>query len=787
MGIGEGPDEIAHLDHVFFRFTRPGAYNYVARGLTEPGMASIGQGHQPPFYYWFCAQVLRPFISPAEIAPFFDYQAGLYYSAAGVLMGGSSNCHFRQSTHYPTAADRPVVRAINLLRAMNALLLSISVFIVYIIGRMVYPKRPSLALGMAAFHAGIPTALWRSTFVTNDNLVSLIGTVVFLICIVYLKRPRQGFLTLSVATALAAIAFATKYTGIAALGMILFTLLVDSRLTPVRRAALMCVVSAAAFILVLPILLANYYTDHDILLITAVIREFPYLHIPNSLMTMICDLRFIWSVISRMWISIHNLGSLDTGFPPWKMHVWTCLLPCVLFGVLYHMLSGQTQCVRERRTLVVSILSMLGALAVVLQFGTVFPIPEGRYIHVAIAPLCIIVVVGISTCLSLFLRRRAADAATTTLCLFLAAFGSVTTFNYQVDKYYHCMSPESGDVEAGADFGAGDLDGDRIDELFIFYRHPARLFLAKYDGKTFRIEPKWTRAIGLQGDTPEIHDVNADGIGDVTLWRPSAQAVYILDGKSIIGHDETLSPYSDRANKVYSVTFPQPLSYQSSLLVGPVDSDPGLEIVAYNSPVAAWFIREGTSDFNHFPFTPTQALRFGGAFKKAFLFPYYSYTFLAAYDRFGGKFHLGSHEQKSYRLTINVPTDANMIVADIDRDLVGDIITWHHGDECLDIRFFKSPQMVFPNSQFLTEDTTKKCLFLDGREFHLTEEFKVFVISLAQDMPLRLAVADKRTGEIVIFPLMTESGIVMRPLKFDPGFLVPTERAKPFQPPRAER
>lgn len=211
--IGEGPDEIAHLDHVFFRFTRPSSQIKVEAGLIEPGLAPQGQGHQAPLYYLLHAGLLRLSLPESLVGPFWDYQAGLSYSSLGEYMGGNRACNVRYDLNESNHERRTIRRAIILLRGANAFFFMLSVLVTYLAARLVFSFHPILALSAAALVAGTPTAVWRSSFVTNDNLVSLIGSLTFLIAVAYVKRG--GMVLLTAGALAAAVAFLVKYTGAA--------------------------------------------------------------------------------------------------------------------------------------------------------------------------------------------------------------------------------------------------------------------------------------------------------------------------------------------------------------------------------------------------------------------------------------------------------------------------------------------------------------------------------------------------------------------------------------------
>jgi len=154
----------------------------VESGFYTPGMAPLGEGHQPPLSYWLGAGVLRLFLSPDEVSSFVDYQAGVMYSSEGKIFGGSSPCSYRlrDLSEAPKEAAK-FRRAIWALRSLNGILLGLTAVLAALASLSLFPGHRLLAFSAGLLVGAAPTAIWRSALVTNDNAVAFFGSLAFVI------------------------------------------------------------------------------------------------------------------------------------------------------------------------------------------------------------------------------------------------------------------------------------------------------------------------------------------------------------------------------------------------------------------------------------------------------------------------------------------------------------------------------------------------------------------------------------------------------------------------------
>ena len=591
--IGEGPDELDHIDYTFFRFTHPDKEIDVQRGLLAPGYGPIGQGHQAPLSYWFGAKFLRLWLSPAEVGSFFDYQAGLVYSSASLGAGGSDLCMVRED---PTRADDPHVKkfrfAIKALRSLNAFYLAVSVLCTFLLGRVCFPDRPRIALLAAMLHASLPTAIWRSTYVSNDNAVAIFCSLTLLLSAIYLlRRSARDWLMLLLMSVAAVLTFLAKYNGIVALGIVLLAILLRSGDTALRKIARGgCVVGL--FVLGVSYdLWTNYRVDGDIFSEQAIIRTVPFLYHPVPFFKLLFDQYFVPLLLERQWLEFQNVGYFDARFSIHSLfYGWHIFLILVALGLIVS-LGSYRRLSRENLQAVLFCFGSFVAMIVVMVYaGTKFPMPAGRYIHPVVGAFSLFAVFSLLSLFSLFAKKYLAVAEKSLLVVF--GFNLVAahmfTAAYFYDSFAQCRTETPLGMIAGADFAAGDLDGDGKDELFLYHRCRTRVFVAKeIDGK-FQIVPEWTRQVGLS-DQFFVADMNGDKHADVILYRPSTGNWFFVSGNWFLKHHKKVSPYSEHALRIRTAKNFVVAGGTGSVF--DVDGDGQKDLVVYDSPQAFAVVR----------------------------------------------------------------------------------------------------------------------------------------------------------------------------------------------------
>ena len=673
--LGSGPDELSHIDHVFFLASNPLRGPKIDQGLYQPGLAPLGQGHQPPLYYALGAGLLSPFLLTGELPTFTDYQAGIGFSYNGFLFGGNEYCSFGKQPNREDPTTKHFRHLLHGLRLSSVLLFVLTAWMAYLAAKILLPKAPFVAISASALTAAVPTAIWRSTYFTNDNLVTLMCSLNFLLGLYFLQKVKGNYLRWGfVLGLLSGLCFLSKYNGILGLGLSLVAVLLKKDLSIYQRIKLFLIVFLSALAIVLPDVLYNIRVDGDITSTQVVSRVVPFLHNPSSFWHVL-QTNFLMTASYRFWLTFHNIYALDQNFPLLAVWIWVYFAGCSLLGLLLQFKFREF----ELRPILYTLSALAGALIILVYFGTKFPLAGGRYLHTAIVPVCLLVSLGFYSVLLFFLKSRSiAASACFVLMLVPFAFGHAVTFSYQNLKFNNCKNATEALIPAGVSPGTFDLDGDGSDEVALFHRIRNRLFLLSQKENSFRVLPEWTRLSGLVTDSVLGADLSGDNVSEVILWRPASKTWFIGNGNSFLGHDKTVSPNLDS-----SVNW-QPIPFQTTSkaepLAGDVDGDGRAELVIgepENGIFRILWLKESTE------VAPSKTLNVSvsGTGTKAFLKREGRDNFLATYDNSSGSLHLRLVD--GFSTSVPLPKHKNIIAIDYQGDGNEELVLWSPGEACL--------------------------------------------------------------------------------------------------------
>ncbi|WP_420641747.1 ArnT family glycosyltransferase [Candidatus Leptofilum sp.] len=166
----ESTDELRH-----YRFVQ-----HIVQRRSLPVQGEVGcsaQGHHPPLFYTlgamatFWVETGQPVCSQPEQNPFWQYR---YWEV------GDDNKNQYLHTAAETFPWTGEALAAHLVRGLNVLIGAGVVYLAWLLGRMLWPKRPSLAVGAAAFVAFNPMFVYMAGSINNDVIAALSGTAVLL-------------------------------------------------------------------------------------------------------------------------------------------------------------------------------------------------------------------------------------------------------------------------------------------------------------------------------------------------------------------------------------------------------------------------------------------------------------------------------------------------------------------------------------------------------------------------------------------------------------------------------
>lgn len=174
--LWESPDEIHHFPMVKYLQTH---------GLQLPSQAegTVGlwqqEGNQPPLYYILSAIL----ISPIDTSDIHDVMRVNPHADIGIIRpDGNLNrlVHHPQNEAFPSSGS---VLASYILRFFSLILGGMTVFVSYHTAKLIFPEKPTLALGAAGINAFIPMYIYISASVSNDNLSTLLANLLLFLLI----------------------------------------------------------------------------------------------------------------------------------------------------------------------------------------------------------------------------------------------------------------------------------------------------------------------------------------------------------------------------------------------------------------------------------------------------------------------------------------------------------------------------------------------------------------------------------------------------------------------------
>ncbi len=174
--LHEATDELRH-----YRFVQH--LVQLHRLPVQGEMACQAQGHHPPLFYalgalaTFWIDTGRDVCYEPPTNPFWQYR---YWEVGD----DNKNLYLHGADEaFPWAGE---ALAAHIVRGLNILIGAATVFLTWLMARVIWLKRPSIALGSAAFVAFNPMFVYMSSAINNDVMAALSGTAVTFACIVLL-------------------------------------------------------------------------------------------------------------------------------------------------------------------------------------------------------------------------------------------------------------------------------------------------------------------------------------------------------------------------------------------------------------------------------------------------------------------------------------------------------------------------------------------------------------------------------------------------------------------------
>ncbi len=682
--LGEGPDEVAHIENSFFRLARPSQIINVERGLYEPGQAPVGQGHQAPLYYKLNSWLLALFHRSNEVGPFVDYLAGINYSSEGLFFGGHHQCSYREPDWLTRSGPHRIYSlSVHMLRWESAFLFLISGVAAYLLGRELFPEKRWAALALTMLYFSIPNAIWRSIFVSNDNLVSCLGAwCTYFIALVALRRNTSALIALVLATLIAVLAFLTKYNAAPLLLTTAIAIFLNASWSLRRKVGLAILSSCSMLVLIAPVLYQNYLVDGDILSKSVIIHVAPFLYKPMSLWALITDRYFFLALLERIWVEFHAILKASPYFPRSILLVWVVIILTGFVGIVV-VFRDNRQIEHRKRVLFVFLFLFICSLSAVFQFATSFPMPAGRYVHPALLALCAALFIGHHELCDLTCSVKNSHRVLLSAMFVVFLFGEGLTFGFMFLKYKSCAYETRYNVPGGVFVTALDLDGDGRDEIQFFHRTASRAFYAKETKKgTWKMLPKATRSFGLVADIPLAADISGDKRSEVMMWRPGMSLLAVADARYFLNYDLSASQYRDLAVRSAYVFYPAAKT-DKAFMCKESGKTSG-QTLFFDENTHGWLISELTLiNDTELQAVPPQPIDLSGSYDVPFVTTVGGHCYLAGFNSTTSKLYLRSLNLPGPTSEIRVAASEKIIFADLNGDSIPEIVGWSSNTQCL--------------------------------------------------------------------------------------------------------
>ncbi len=400
--IYEAPDELQHTAFVVWLADGQGLPMVDTDDLGPWGQ----EGAQPPLYYWIMATLVGKLPhhdanNLAEVNPY----AGIGDPQRPDNKNRVLHDKAQESWPYSDRVLLPhVARAISTLMAVGTLLG------LFRLGRMIFPDRPGVALGMVGLVAFMPQFLFLSASVNNDNLVILISTWVLVLLTSWLRAPGlprwPSLVGLGTLLGLGALA---KYSGLL---LWLLVVLVMAWLTW-RRKGIRWLLTAGFIVFGLALVLSGWWFVGNLLLYGDLSSLNVHLEIMGTRHELPTGLAAAIREFNGFRYSFWGLFGWFNVLAPdpfyWIMDGLTILglIGLVVYGVRsFRRLPGWTQ------QALVMLIVWLGLVTIgILRWTTMTPASQGRLLYPSLGGLALFLVIGWAELLPLRVCRPIGVAA----------------------------------------------------------------------------------------------------------------------------------------------------------------------------------------------------------------------------------------------------------------------------------------------------------------------------------------------------------------------------------------
>jgi 4-amino-4-deoxy-L-arabinose transferase-like glycosyltransferase len=204
--IFEKPDELQHVAFVAW-LDDVGSFPQIGEDLGPWRQ----EGAQAPFYYWLAAIT----VGQVSHAPANELAERNPHANIGEPLRPDNKNYVLHDPEQERWPYRGTALFVHLLRALSTVMAAGTLAAIYCLGRITFPDRIGIALGMTGVVAFTPQFIFLSSAASNDNAVILFSSWVLVLLASWLRAPRlPGWLQLGAIGALLGVAVLSKLGGL---------------------------------------------------------------------------------------------------------------------------------------------------------------------------------------------------------------------------------------------------------------------------------------------------------------------------------------------------------------------------------------------------------------------------------------------------------------------------------------------------------------------------------------------------------------------------------------------
>lgn len=463
---------------------------------------------QPPLYYMLGAAATFWIDTSDWHAPVENR-----YSSLPTAMGGYNRALHGYDEDFPW---KGWVLAVHVVRLVSVLLSTVTVWLTYLIGRILFPGRHEIALGAAAICAFWPQYLFIGSVINNDNMVATSGALVMLFMVRSVVGPPRWSDRVGLVLAQAC-AIASKIVGMAFLPVTLWGLFWSFRPFSDRNRKQRLVWFAGIVLAAGAVLFVLFQFAHP----RYYVNFLRYAHPPTSLTDR--GLAEWLNVARLMWGTLWaSFGWQSVGIDRWVYDVIQPVWLIALCGLVAFFVRSREWAVKW------ALLGLLGAVAIVAAMTAYRGLFSayyftGRYLLSTIAAFSTLLAVGLDS----VGPRRWSRVILGAVGVAMAAFAIYAPFAYIIPVYARPakLAPEAVANLANpvhADFGHKiELVGYELDPVTFYPGETIHLSL--YWQTLEEMDQNYTLAVKLIApDDAEIASLNVHpgrGSYPTSMWR----------------------------------------------------------------------------------------------------------------------------------------------------------------------------------------------------------------------------------------------------------------------------